>query len=104
MLSTHESLGVLFQRKGELSAAAREYSWVSDHIGLAYTECYLSCSSIPNTVMMWAHSTFRLARLLEQAGDPDGANEAYSLFLDRWGDAQMAEVALARQRVGDVSP
>jgi tetratricopeptide (TPR) repeat protein len=55
----------------------------------------------PGDVLIWARSSYRLARVLESKGDRAGTAKNYREFLDLWKDADpgLPEVEDARKRL-----
>lgn len=100
-LTGRESLAYLLERQGDRERAAEEYAWVVQRPGLAFVECYLSCASVSNSLLQWTLAAFRLGEL-QRDHDDEVARAAYSVFLERWGDAQRPEARLARERLAEL--
>ncbi|MDA8017772.1 MAG: protein kinase [Thermoanaerobaculia bacterium] len=96
-ITGHDSSAALYAAQGQ-ERAIEEYRWIQERPGLAYVECYLSCSGVSHTVLMWTMASFELGKLLEES-DPEAAAGAYSVFVERWSESEAPEVVIAHDRL-----
>ena len=101
--TVHESLASFYESVGNVEKAIEHTQWLVSNRGRAVLECPLSweCYEKGYNRVAWGLAHVRLARLLESRGETAEAMVWYSEIARLWphGDAQLAELQFARQRL-----
>lgn len=97
-IQNRESMGEIYRRTSDFSAAIDEYQWIVQHRGRAMMECQRGCSSV--NLRDWVLAYYHLGLAFEAIGNEEQAKAHYERFLRQWSAVEDIDVVVdARQRL-----
>jgi len=106
LFQAHESLARAQALSGNVQEAIKEYQWLIDNRGRAFSEQLSRRYGNEFNILDWGAAHFHLARLYEQQGHTEEAQSAYQTLLEHWSgaDVSIPIMASATERIRALSP